>query len=426
MPKSGAGQVARKKASTKKGGPSAGVSGSSKMQLDDILSTLLPMDSGGKGKGRIGEVVEGEESGRSRKKVKVPTSATAKESRDAEAEATMEKSKYKGGTQAGNEVKEREKIKSGIEVQSKVKDKAKGVSALDLLTATSTCSRLTMNPASRSYTSQDLSTSATTSANDTHAVLGSSSTSSTLTVGARLLRPHTQFQLEGDVGVQLKTYKASFRTLLSALQLLERETELVERIWYKNASQFQSALWWQAFNSVRRTLHPLFRTSTSNAKSMVRNLTLVYAGLGGGISTFQLALQTQSQAEGWGALTKFDTKPSSELLHTFLSFPPATQLLTLTQDHLAQLQKILLLLTTRIESAGKVLVNHLNTPPAPTFAPLISTLLALLASIDSAAQSALHTQNPKSSQSHSTWHQLHQGPVQTLKHMLHHLLAPLE
>ncbi len=67
-------------------------------------------------------------------------------------------------------------------------------------------------------------------------------------------------------------------------QLPLHELTLIDRIWYKNASQFKSALWWGGFDSVTTLFAPRFASLFSRcdlALSVVSDLTLLYARLGG-------------------------------------------------------------------------------------------------------------------------------------------------
>lgn len=49
------------------------------------------------------------------------------------------------------------------------------------------------------------------------------------------------------------------------------------------------------------------------------------------------------------------------------------------------LEQVLVQVKQRAATAGRVLVKHMNTPPAPTFAPLVTSLLALMGSVHSIA-----------------------------------------
>ncbi|GAC98570.1 hypothetical protein PHSY_006164 [Pseudozyma hubeiensis SY62] len=184
----------------------------------------------------------------------------------------------------------------------------------------------------------------------------------------------------------LKTFKLHLRQLTAVLSSLSTELTLIDRIWYKNASQFKSALWWGGFDSVRRCLHRVLLPSSrgvSLAHSVVSDLTLLYARLGGAESN----LVTTASTSTLPPIPKFTTRPTHTTLQTYLSSSPSH--LEHTTQQLEALQTALLALSARCTTAGRTLLLHLNTPPAPTFAPLVTALIALLAGVDDALQSVV-------------------------------------
>lgn len=196
----------------------------------------------------------------------------------------------------------------------------------------------------------------------------------------------------------LKTYKSALRILITSLTTLESELVLLDRIWYKNASQFKSTLWWGGIDGARRSLHKLFfvfpstPTATATAvdvagkaeselglaKRTVRNCTLIYALLGGGTEAFQMQ-QIKLQQNSWPTLPKFNTKPSITMLFFNLE---TVQLVKTSLTQLKLVGELLKEGQRRTRNAGQILVGHLNTPPAPTFAALITGCLAILARVD--------------------------------------------
>nr|QBH67540.1 hypothetical protein UEMT_2006 [Ustilago esculenta] len=219
------------------------------------------------------------------------------------------------------------------------------------------------------------------------------------------LPPHLE---SVDVSRQLKAFKTALRTLITTLQTLVFESALADRVWYKNASQFKSAFWWTSFNSTRRGLHKLLPPPTlptqltptqphqhhsisqrGLAKDTVRMLTIVYAGLGGGEEALQSQQAKFEPESGWANLPKFDVKPSATTLYSFLQSDTSQNLLSATKAKLELLRESLEVLQKRTQTTGHVLVTHLNTPPAPTFAPLVTTLLVLVASMSDPVRVAL-------------------------------------
>lgn len=176
-----------------------------------------------------------------------------------------------------------------------------------------------------------------------------------------------------DIPHQLKTLKNHLRMLITTLSTLESELVLVERVWYKNASQFKSALWWGGFDAVRRSLRRLLPM----ARGTVMRVSDVYGGL-------IAADSTRVEGErGWGSIPKSTVKPSLQTVAEFLTHPGGRQGILEAVKRLEKAERLLEVVKGRAEGAGKLLVTHLNTPPAPTFAPLVTTLVALLASVHS-------------------------------------------
>lgn len=184
-----------------------------------------------------------------------------------------------------------------------------------------------------------------------------------------------------DPNLLLKRLKIAHRNLSSSLSSLSTDTVLVDRIWYKNKSQFKSAFWWASFDAVRRTLHRLLSPPCANA---LRSLALVYAGLGAGTEGLQVAESAES-----GGLMKFVTKPMISTMQDFISSPEGREVLQEAREQMLVLEAVLEELVRRCEEAGKVLVRHLSTPPAPTFAPLVTALLALVAGVCEGAREGL-------------------------------------
>ncbi len=86
---------------------------------------------------------------------------------------------------------------------------------------------------------------------------------------------------------------------------------------------------------------------------------------------------------GWWSIPKPTIKPSIHTVVEFLDNHIGRTELVEAVRQLEQLGRLLDAVKGRSEAAGKLLVTHLNTPPAPTFAPLVTTLVALLASVHS-------------------------------------------
>ncbi|KAI3483809.1 hypothetical protein L1887_53219 [Cichorium endivia] len=163
----------------------------------------------------------------------------------------------------------------------------------------------------------------------------------------------------------LKQLKRSLRALIVALQAIECERVVLDRMWYKNASQFQSALWWRHANSLRRCLRSL-----DTARALTARIALVYAELCGadqpGSNQGLASVAARSQIN----TTKHRCRPqiSADKAETQAA-----------EGELQELKAVIEVVRKRAEKGAKVLMVHLNTPPAPTFAPLVSALIAICA-----------------------------------------------
>lgn len=213
-----------------------------------------------------------------------------------------------------------------------------------------------------------------------------------------------------DVAVLVKTYRAQLRDLGSVVAALESELELMDRMWYKNALQFHSALWWRSFDGVRRWMHRLMRDRSSSlrncaasaderqslSRTVIHDLTRLYCELGGAQPTASVS-----------SIANLAARPSAASVHAYLCSPCARVRLESTLQRLSQLHSVCTLLKHRCVTAAKLLLIHLNTPPAPTFAPLVTTLVALIANV--------HTQIDKLVASDA------RGRVNELLHLMHQL-----
>ncbi|TKY85973.1 hypothetical protein EX895_004798 [Sporisorium graminicola] len=196
----------------------------------------------------------------------------------------------------------------------------------------------------------------------------------------------------------LKPLRAHLRLLTATFERLGSERVLVDRIWYKNSVQFKSALWWRVgVCGVRRALHRLLllpsvpsdgegegEGSGSVAVRAVCSVAKLYAGLGGGLPAFHAAASCSFSSSGnspYPSLPRFDAKPSAATAREFLATAEAQSHLRETLQTLHVLRSVLQVVKRRSHAAGKLFLVHLNTPPAPTFAPLVSACFALVAGV---------------------------------------------
>lgn len=211
----------------------------------------------------------------------------------------------------------------------------------------------------------------------------------------------------------LKQVRTALKTLVAQLTVLEEEWRWLDRLWYKNAAQFRSAIWWKAVDGVRRPLKQLFavdgtgtappkasassrfqrrRGTRASEQEQVGNDTTAMSSVAR--NTARLCVSAYS--ETWAPLppppTQLPSAPvstsSASAWPTVPKYRPSATVPPFSTgdalDELAYLQRVLLCIRTRALKAGTVLALHLNTPPAPTFAPVVTALLAIIASVHTA------------------------------------------
>ncbi|KAJ1031292.1 hypothetical protein NDA18_002509 [Ustilago nuda] len=274
-----------------------------------------------------------------------------------------------------------------------VKSKGKSVSALKLLTSTSTPTKSSSAaPPNRNLTNKPITHMEVATAIPRTDLV--QSTKSSIELSAPASPNSAALASAGssiNPNVSFKTMRTTLRILIASLRNLTQELSLIDRIWYKNKSQFKAAFWWSCFNSSRRSLHKLCLASSCSSVGLAREslgkFSLVYAGIGGGIETFHTQQQKLKSIEPdrYANLPKFERKPTSTTLSQFISSTEGRKLIEETREMVQLLEQVLVQVKQRAATAGRVLVKHMNTPPAPTFAPLVTSLLALMGNVHSIA-----------------------------------------
>ncbi|KAF6767469.1 hypothetical protein PSEUBRA_005020 [Kalmanozyma brasiliensis GHG001] len=343
-----------------------------RLQLDDILSSLP-------GSTKKHTAIEHDSTGREEKKAKKAVEGSAKGGEVSALDLLL-------GT--GGAVSKKEVAKKGGMNELGETSTSSSSSGMPKVASsiTDTKKRKTQPDAHRRTTLPSNASSSTKpmrSADATSISTPAVGTSSATPLGTPASPSSSHIRPPIEAAHTLKALKQPLRLLISTLQTLESEQTLVDRMWYKNRAQFRSALWWVGYDGVRRSLRRLLPSSSGaesgsrggdgegrGGKGVLRGLVRVYAGLGG--------VDVQG-GQGWVTIPKFDTRPTADSIHAYLSTNEDDVRQALYQ--LAMLERLLHVVRVRAETAGSVMVTHLNTPPAPTFAPVVTGLLALVAGV---------------------------------------------
>ncbi|EPQ30848.1 uncharacterized protein PFL1_01746 [Pseudozyma flocculosa PF-1] len=201
-----------------------------------------------------------------------------------------------------------------------------------------------------------------------------SSSSTTTTTTTRPARP------EAHHASLPKSLRLLLRALLANHARLLEEHRLLDRLWYKGRSQFRTATWWKHIHALRRCLVYLVGSLSSlgtNEGALHRTADAVIAAL---CSLFDAAPPANAAKGQIRTVPHFSTPathldrdgPTSPRPDAFLEAARASHNLALL---LHETRK-------RARTAYRVAAVHLRTPPAPTFAPQVTILLTLAASVE--------------------------------------------
>lgn len=177
---------------------------------------------------------------------------------------------------------------------------------------------------------------------------------------------------------------------------LSEEQRLLERLWYKSHAQFRNAKWLQRCDAVRRRLKRLcgdvkgFERRASGSKQAVQRTHGLIGELMDSTATVYTSLwsssaSSQSQPSSSTRLPKFASPPDSSPSHALISSHLVLSL---------QLTYVLCEVKARASSAFALMEAHIRTPPAPTFAPIVMTLLAICAKVEALCHRAVPVQPP--------------------------------
>lgn len=204
--------------------------------------------------------------------------------------------------------------------------------------------------------------------------------------------------------------KLSFKTVKYAFILVQRtrtnltkESAIIARIWYKSKAQHKSAEWFRAIDGVRKCLRRLLDTNTRGNNN------------GGDFQQQDVqprikCKNSNGQAEGemfcgaldractslvqlWCSYWDKEVTENNKNLPRFDGIPnelPNSNALSSAVHDIQVLIAIMEELSNRTRIAANSLISHLRTPPAPTFAPITTTCVAIMSALHSESNQFLH------------------------------------
>lgn len=191
-------------------------------------------------------------------------------------------------------------------------------------------------------------------------------------------------QVELEAPVLAPRLLRKLHTVLTVLRAeVHGEQDLLQRLWYVSRAQFRSAKWMKCCDGLRRRLQRLTGYEQRELRGHRRHQ-VHQRGTRGSHGLLDQTIESTARlyCSLWSSssfrptdtrLARFpfppDSKPPVEMvfLHLLLSL----RLLYLTIE-----------VQQRARAAFMLLKAHINTPPAPTFAPLALTLLAICAKVE--------------------------------------------
>jgi hypothetical protein len=180
--------------------------------------------------------------------------------------------------------------------------------------------------------------------------------------------------------------------LLSLHVELHEEQVLLERLWYKSHAQFRGAKWFKSVDGVRRGLRRALGQQDGHSGRGSKRKRRGHSEAG---HETQLLHVLDANAELYYSL--FDaTVPAAQA--SLAALPKLSSPLIGLRSSSQQLKHTLnvlrlLYLFSAVQSGSRnafaMLRAHLNTPPAPTFAPLATVLLAIASRVEAYCEKAL-------------------------------------
>lgn len=223
-------------------------------------------------------------------------------------------------------------------------------------------------------------------------------------------RPHPDSGLGPTLSA--KHLRHLHTSLVTLHTTLTEEQHLLERIWYKSHAQFRTQRWFQSVDGVRKCLRELcgfkngYERQVSAKKLQKREKATAARDEGHLNQTIRSLVSLyffladkppgEEPANVLQKLPKLAFKWNRQSDDVGVPPPPPQysdeHSLELTL-HMAlttlQLIHLVLALQRRCQAAFAVLVTHLRTPPAPTFAPVVLILISVVAKISDVAKGVL-------------------------------------
>ncbi|PWN24285.1 hypothetical protein BCV69DRAFT_280178 [Microstroma glucosiphilum] len=191
-----------------------------------------------------------------------------------------------------------------------------------------------------------------------------------------------------------KLLRSLHNSLLSLYGELHEEQVLLERLWYKSHAQFRGAKWFKSIDAVRRGLRRALGQQDGHLKRGGKRKQRHVSQAG---HETQLLHVLDANAELYYSLFDAPVPVAQTSLAALpkLSSPlagPGASSFSQQIKHTLNVLRLLYLFSA-IQSGSRnafaILRAHLNTPPAPTFAPLATVLLAVASRVEAYCEKAL-------------------------------------
>lgn len=191
-----------------------------------------------------------------------------------------------------------------------------------------------------------------------------------------------------------KLLRSLHSSLLSLYAELHEEQVLLERLWYKSHAQFRAAKWFKSIDGVRRGLQRALGRQDGHAGRGGRRRKRGSSEAG---HQTQLLHVLDANAELYYSLFDASVPAAQSPLAALpkLSSPITGAASSSSSQQVRHTLNVLrlLYLFSAVQAGSRnafaMLRAHLNTPPAPTFAPLATVLLAIASRVESFCERAL-------------------------------------
>lgn len=205
-----------------------------------------------------------------------------------------------------------------------------------------------------------------------------------------------------DPKLSFKDVKAAFILVQKTRVNITKESAIIARIWYKSKAQHKNAEWFRAIDGVRKCLRRLLDTNACLDRKGADHQQDVQPKNRGKIKSGQAEGQKfcgaldracSSLVQLWCSFWDEEVVKNVKSLPKFDAIPnelPNQKALSSAVHDIQELIAIMEELLNRTRIVANLLISHLRTPPAPTFAPITTACVAIMSALHSEADRLLH------------------------------------